>query len=53
MGRDFTLYALVDGVVKYETFRGDKRRVYVEPTAPEGGEAPAAPSGEVSTPAGR
>ncbi|HZO81194.1 MAG TPA: 50S ribosomal protein L27 [Candidatus Binataceae bacterium] len=53
MGRDFTLYALVDGVVKYETFRGDKRRVYVEPIAPGISEAQAAPSGEVSTPAGR
>ena len=31
MGRDFTLYALVDGVVKYETFRTDKRRVRIEP----------------------
>jgi len=33
MGRDFTLYALVDGVVKYETYRTDKRRVRIEPTA--------------------
>ena len=32
MGRDFTLYALVDGVVKYETYRNDKRRVRIEPT---------------------
>jgi hypothetical protein len=32
MGRDFTLYALVDGVVKYETYRTDKRRVRIEPT---------------------
>jgi large subunit ribosomal protein L27 len=33
MGRDFTLYARVDGVVRYEPYRGDKRRVSVEPTA--------------------
>ncbi len=33
MGRDFTLYALVDGVVKYETYRTDKRRVLIEPAA--------------------
>jgi len=33
MGRDFTLYALVDGVVKYETYRTDKRRVRIEPVA--------------------
>jgi len=31
MGRDFTLYALIDGVVKYETYRNDKRRVRIEP----------------------
>ena len=38
MGRDFTLYALVDGVVKYETYRTDKRRVRIEPAAaPENG----------------
>jgi large subunit ribosomal protein L27 len=36
MGRDFTLYALVDGVVKYETYRTDKRSVRIEPAdAPE------------------
>ena len=31
MGRDYTLFALVDGVVQYEMFRGDKRRVRVDP----------------------
>ena len=31
MGRDFTLFALVDGIVQYERFRGDKRRVRVDP----------------------
>ena len=30
MGRDYTLFALVDGVVQYERFRGDKRRVRVD-----------------------
>ena len=34
MGRDYTLYALVDGVVKYETYRTDKRRVRIEPAIP-------------------
>src|SRR5882762_4584058 len=38
MGRDFTLYALVDGVVKYETYHTDKRRVRIEPAAPLEGE---------------
>jgi large subunit ribosomal protein L27 len=33
MGRDFTLFALVDGEVEFETFRGDKRRVRVNPIA--------------------
>jgi large subunit ribosomal protein L27 len=37
MGRDFTLYARVEGVVKYEPYCGNKRRVSVEPLAsPEG-----------------
>ncbi|MGH7934678.1 MAG: 50S ribosomal protein L27 [Candidatus Binataceae bacterium] len=31
MGRDFTIYAKVDGVVQYETFRRVKHRVNVEP----------------------
>jgi large subunit ribosomal protein L27 len=30
-GRDWTLFALVDGDVKYERFRGDKRRISVYP----------------------
>jgi len=51
MGRDFTLYALVDGVVKYETYRTDKRRVRIEPAvaAPENAhraEAASEPSAE-------
>ena len=33
MGRDYTLYARVDGVVKYETFRNVKRRVRIVPNA--------------------
>jgi large subunit ribosomal protein L27 len=32
MGRDYTLYARIDGVVKYETFRNVKRRVRIEPS---------------------
>ena len=31
LGRDFTIYALIDGIVKYEGYRGDKRRVSVDP----------------------
>jgi large subunit ribosomal protein L27 len=30
MGRDFTIFATIDGIVKYETFRRDKHRVHVE-----------------------
>lgn len=35
LGRDYTIYALIDGVTKYEAYRGDKRRVSVEPIAVE------------------
>ncbi|HKA86240.1 MAG TPA: 50S ribosomal protein L27 [Haliangiales bacterium] len=34
MGRDFTLFALVDGIVKYERHTKTKRRVSVVPAAP-------------------
>ena len=33
LGRDFTIYAKADGIVKYEGYRGDKRRVSVDPVA--------------------
>jgi large subunit ribosomal protein L27 len=33
MGRDFTLYALIDGVTSYETYRRVKRRVSVDAAA--------------------
>jgi large subunit ribosomal protein L27 len=33
MGRDFTLFALIDGTVKYERSRGDRRKVSVYPKA--------------------
>jgi len=40
MGRDYTLYARIDGIVKYESYRGDKRRVRIEPVAnPESSES--------------
>jgi large subunit ribosomal protein L27 len=31
MGRDFTLFALVDGLVKYERFGKYRRRVSIQP----------------------
>jgi large subunit ribosomal protein L27 len=31
MGRDYTLFALIDGIVQYERFGKDRRRVSVEP----------------------
>jgi large subunit ribosomal protein L27 len=41
LGRDFTIYAKIDGITKYEPYRRDKRRVSVEPlpevTAPAAG----------------
>lgn len=33
MGRDFTLFALIDGTVKWEPIRRDRRRVSVYPLA--------------------
>ena len=30
VGRDYTLFALADGVVRFDTFRGGKRRVSVD-----------------------
>ena len=34
LGRDFTLYATVDGVVKYERLGRDRKKVSVYPQAP-------------------
>ncbi len=31
VGRDYTLYAKVDGIVRFETVRGGRKRVSVEP----------------------
>jgi len=30
LGKDYTLFALIDGKVRYETFRSGKKRVHVE-----------------------
>ena len=30
LGKDYTLFALIDGKVRYETFRNGKKRVHVE-----------------------
>lgn len=35
MGRDYTLFALIDGIVTYQTFGHDKKRVAVLPEAAE------------------
>ena len=35
MGRDYTLFALVDGTVQYERFGKDRRRVRIVPAAPQ------------------
>ena len=35
MGRDYTLFALVDGVVQYERFGKDRRRARIVPAAPQ------------------
>ena len=31
MGKDYTLYALKDGIVKFDTFRSTKKRVNIVP----------------------
>lgn len=33
LGRDYTLFAMIDGVVEYRTVRGNKKRVSVLPVA--------------------
>ena len=33
MGRDFTLFALTDGKVRFERWGRDRRRVHVDPVA--------------------
>ncbi|MFO0585741.1 MAG: 50S ribosomal protein L27 [Anaeromyxobacter sp.] len=33
MGKDFTLFAKIDGTVKYTRTRGDRRVVSIEPSA--------------------
>lgn len=33
MGRDYTLFALLDGIVDYERFGGDKKRAVVRASA--------------------
>src|SRR5437763_7166376 len=43
MGRDFTIFAKIDGIVKYEGYRGDKRRVSVDPPSPPAQSAPDQP----------
>jgi large subunit ribosomal protein L27 len=30
MGKDYTLFALVDGTVRFETFKGDRKRVHID-----------------------
>jgi large subunit ribosomal protein L27 len=34
LGRDYTIYAKIDGIVKYEGYRGDRRQVSVDTAAP-------------------
>jgi large subunit ribosomal protein L27 len=47
LGRDYTIFALIDGVVKYESYRGDKRQVSVDaPVTVDTAKKPAAPAPE-------
>jgi large subunit ribosomal protein L27 len=41
LGRDYTIYAKIDGIVKYEAHRGNRRQVSVHPaTSTEAAERP-------------
>jgi large subunit ribosomal protein L27 len=40
LGRDYTIYAKIDGIVKYESYRGDRRQVSVDPAATAGAQQP-------------
>jgi large subunit ribosomal protein L27 len=44
MGRDFTIFAVETGKVKYQKGRGDRVYVHVEPAGAASGEQPAAAS---------
>ena len=43
VGRDFTLFALIDGVVEFDRFKGDRRRVHIRAPETEVAEIVAAP----------
>jgi large subunit ribosomal protein L27 len=42
VGRDYTLFALIDGNVKFERFGADRKKVSVYPSAPAAAEGQAA-----------
>ncbi len=46
MGRDFTLFAKIDGIVRYERMGKDRRRVHVLPLAALGAGEPRVASSE-------
>ncbi len=30
LGKDYTLFALTDGVVRFDTFKGDRKRIHID-----------------------
>lgn len=40
LGRDYTIYSKIDGIVKYESHRGDRRQVSVYGVDPRSAEEP-------------
>ena len=46
LGTDYTIFALIDGVVKYESYRGDKRQVSVDAAGGAETSAKATPQAE-------
>ncbi|HVA79364.1 MAG TPA: 50S ribosomal protein L27 [Candidatus Binataceae bacterium] len=46
LGRDYTIFALIDGIVKYESYHGDKRQVSVDAVEKPSAQASEQPTAE-------
>jgi large subunit ribosomal protein L27 len=48
LGRDYTVYATIDGIVKFEPMRDDRRRISVYPVVEAAAETAAEPAPETA-----